>query len=191
MSEYPHIYQEMKNLAIHRQEKDLSMIEDSMNRAKQANLLHDSIVVETFMEKLRGKFESSKCTEIDNHAIVPLNQMFEEMKEKLPLEELLDNFDVSGDENKEGADKGDSDSSEVQFEDVASIGLEKMYSQFQDLNQNLKNKLELQTKIDNNNQYNKPGLRGNKRMPTYIDNTKGLDKKNFERAEHRRHTKQQ
>lgn len=191
MSEYPHIYQEMKNLAIHRQEKDLSMIEDSMNRAKQANLLHDSIVVETFMEKLRGKFESSKCTEIDNHAIVPLNQMFEEMKEKLPLEELLDNFDVSGDENKEGADKGDSDSSEVQFEDVASIGLEKMYSQFQDLNQNLKNKLELQTKIDNNNQYNKPGLRGSKRIPTYIDNTKGLDKKNFERAEHRRHTKQQ
>ena len=113
MGEYPHIYQEMKNLAIHRQEKDLSMIEDSMNRAKQSNLLHDSIVVETFMEKIRGKFEASKCTEIDNHAIVPLSQMFEDMKEKLPLEELLDNFDVSGDENKDGGDKGDSDSSEV------------------------------------------------------------------------------
>ncbi len=121
----------MKNLATHRQERDLNMIEDSMKRAKKNNELMESIVVETFMEKIRNKFESSKCTEIDNHEIVPLNQMFTEMKEKLPLEELLDNFDVSeGEGNKEDSDR-DSASSEVQFEDVVSIGLEKMYSQFQ------------------------------------------------------------
>lgn len=131
MSEYPHIYQEMKNVATHRQERDLTMIDDSMKRAKKNGDLHGSVDIETFMNMTRKRIESSKCTEIDNHDIVPLSQMFEEMKEKLPLEELLDNFDIEDETKKDNNQGEDSDSSEVQFDDVVSIGLEKMYSQFQ------------------------------------------------------------
>ncbi len=34
--------------------------------------------------------------------------------------------------------------------------------------------MDLQSKIDGNQQQSKGGVRGNKRVPTYIDNTKAL-----------------
>lgn len=134
MNEYPHIYQEMKNLAFKREERDLEMIRDSLDRVMNLNK-DKGTQVDVYMERIQRNFKNSVCTEVDNHEITPLAEMFEEMKEKLPLEELLDNFEVSNsedeDDEKDGDDGSHSDSSEVAFSDVNSIGLEKMYNQFQ------------------------------------------------------------
>jgi hypothetical protein len=134
MNEYPHIYQEMKNLAFKREERDLEMIRDSLDRVMNLNK-DKGTQVDMYMERIQRNFKNSVCTEVDNHEIMPLAEMFEEMKEKLPLEELLDNFEVSNsedeDDEKDGDDGSHSDSSEVAFSDVNSIGLEKMYNQFQ------------------------------------------------------------
>jgi hypothetical protein len=206
MNEYPHIYHEMKKLAYKRELRDLNMIEDSLMRRMQPEkyaelkkkeikreespdptpeeiALKNEIMttpvtngdsLEKLMVKIRKSFQDSICTEVDNHEIVPLPQMFEEMKEKLPLEELLDNFEVSksGDEEEEE----DLDNSDVKFSDVMSIGLQKMYSQFQDLNQSLKNKIDLEAKIEVKQNKAGPGARRG-RMGTFIDNTKDFVRK--------------
>lgn len=134
MNEYPHIYQEMKTLAYKREERDLEMIRDSLDRVHDMDKEKQG-KVDASMAKIQRNFKNSVCTEVDNHEITPLAEMFEEMKEKLPLEELLDNFEVSNseddDEDKDGDGGSNSDSSEVAFSDVNSIGLEKMYNQFQ------------------------------------------------------------
>jgi hypothetical protein len=133
MNEYPHIFQDLKELAIRREERDLSMIEESIKRSnKETEEYSEGIAVQKTMSRIRKVFQNSICTEVENHQIVPLPQMYEEMKEKLPLEELLDNFEVSNSEDEDKDNNDDqSESSEVDFDDVASVGLEKMYNQFQ------------------------------------------------------------
>lgn len=131
MNEYPHIYHEMKLLAIKRETKDITMVEDSLMRAKESKDKPwlAGVDVNAAMKNIKKLFKESIYTEVDNHEIQPLEEMFENMKEKLPLEELLNNFEVSNsDEHSDG--EGASEDSDVKFEDVASIGLEKMYSQF-------------------------------------------------------------
>lgn len=132
MNEYPHIFQEMKTLALKREERDLEMIENSLKTAREENLSKEwmlSMDDETIMKNVRTLFRDSVATEVEDHEIQTLEEMFEEMKEKLPLEELLNNFEVSkSDEEADGDD--DSNDSDVKFEDVSSIGLQKMYSQF-------------------------------------------------------------
>jgi CRP-like cAMP-binding protein len=131
MNEYPHIYQEMKLLAVKRESKDVTMIEESLIRAKAAKSKPwlAGVDVETGIKNIRKLFKDSIYTEVDNHEIQPLEEMFDDMKEKLPLEELLDNFEVS--RSEDGSDDVEaSEDSDVKFDDVVSIGLEKMYSQF-------------------------------------------------------------
>lgn len=174
MNEYPHIFKELHNLAIKREEKDLSMIHDTLK-----NLIENdkNPCPEQSLEKMMGgitkKFKESICTEVDNHEIIPLEEMFEEMKEKLPLEELLDNFEVSNSED-EGGKKEDYDSNDVKYNEIYSIGLEKMYSQFQDLNQNLKSKMDLQSKIEVNQHQDKRNGRRERNRMTFVDNTKRM-----------------
>lgn len=133
MNEYPHIFQEMKALAVKREERDLEMIESSLKRAREENQIRDWMVAmedETIMKNVRTLFRDSVATEVDDHEIQPLEEMFEEMKEKLPLEELLNNFEVSRSDGEEEEDEEASADSDIKFEDVSTIGLQKMYSQF-------------------------------------------------------------
>lgn len=132
MNDYPHIYQEMKMLAIKREAKDLKMIKDSLVRAKEARDKPwlAGVDVDAALKTIRKVFQDSIHTEVDNHEIQPLEEMFENMKEKLPLEELLDNFEVSRSDEDSERDHS-SEENDVKFSDVVSIGLEKMYSQFQ------------------------------------------------------------
>ena len=132
MNEYPHIFQEMKMLALKREEKDLSMIEASLRSARHDNNMRDwmqSMDNETIMKNIKKMFNESVSTEVDDHEVPPLETMFEDMKEKLPLEELLNNFEVSKSEDEDESNSSSNDS-DIKFEDVTSIGLQKMYSQF-------------------------------------------------------------
>ena len=132
MNEYPHIFQEMKMLALKREEKDLSMIEASLRSARNDNNMRDwmqSMDTETIMKNVKKMFNESVSTEVDDHEVPPLETMFEDMKEKLPLEELLNNFEVSKSEDEDESNSSSNDS-DIKFEDVTSIGLQKMYSQF-------------------------------------------------------------
>jgi hypothetical protein len=176
MNEYPHIFKELHNLAIKREEKDLIMIHDTLKSLiDNDNSPCPDQPLEKIMDSISKKFKDSICTEVENHEIIPLEEMFEEMKEKLPLEELLDNFEVSNSEDEEDKIRPDDyDSNDVKYHEIYSIGLEKMYSQFQDLNQNLKSKMDLQSKIEiNPNPQKKNGRRERNRM-TFVDNTKRL-----------------
>ena len=181
MNEYPHIFISLRQLAFNREEKDLGMINDSLTQEnKKIKEPIDQIKVPLVITRIRKILRDSICTEVDNHEVVPLEQMFEEMKEKLPLEELLDNFEVSKSENeddKEDDDKEDSDTSEVKYSDVISIGLEKMYNQFQDLNQNLKTKMELHSKLDGIPGANNGHQRRNRMLYTNIDTGKGVHRR--------------
>lgn len=176
MNEYPHIYQEMKQLAFKREERDLEMIKDSLVRVNP----NDPERIDSSYNSIRKMFQNSICTEVDNHEIAPLEEMFEDMKEKLPLEELLDNFEVSNSEDeKDDENDDDLDSSEVSFTDVRSYGLDNMYKQFKNLNTNLKNNNDIQDKFAEMEQARKGGARRGRaggrsagRVPTYINNAK-------------------
>ena len=174
MNEYPHIFKELHNLAIKREEKDLSMINDTLKSLiDNGKSPCPEQSLEKMMTNITKNFKDSICTEVDNHEIVPLEEMFEEMKEKLPLEELLDNFEVSNSEDEQEK-KDDYDSNDVKYHEIYSIGLEKMYSQFQDLNQNLKSKMDLQSKIEINQEHHKKNGRRERNRMTFVDNTKRL-----------------
>lgn len=154
LNEFPHIYKEIKQLSLKREEKNLEMSKLAISKIQKQ---HKNAEEELFGDDSNGELSSDE----EHHLIPELQTFFEEAKDKFPLEEMLkqtkfkkllskssnsgsgsqSNGESSDTSSESSTDSYFEDDSEWEYDDIRSVGTEKIYNELEDVNNNLINRI--------------------------------------------------
>ena len=116
MHEFPHIFMEIKNLAIARNSRDQEM----------KLVAHQKILDEEKADKFLVVAGDGSDRTANHFEQVPyIEEFFEAAKDTYPLRDIIGDF-VEDDFEKE---RLEADINEVEIEDIMSVGTEKVYNQ--------------------------------------------------------------